>query len=388
MCITDLDPGGAEKALARIALGLHALRRPPESAPPPAAPRKPGRGQAELKLPPARPWDVTVYCLGPRGELAGLLEQGGIRVECFGAKSIFDRGATNWLAGHLRRQQPAALLSFLFHANLISRWAARRAKTPLVISGHRVAEKQKRWHLWLDRWTRSLAQHHVCVSRGVADHIRDRVGIPESRITVIPNGVEVPQPLPEPADLEREFGIPRSQRVILAAGRLHPQKGFLTLLEAFSQLSRQQEDLRLLIAGEGEQRTELEAAIVRLKLKEQVVLPGRRNDLLAIMRAADVLALSSAWEGMPNVVLEAMSVGLPVVASSVEGISELIEPGRTGLVVTPADATALAQGLAELLDDSRLARDLSAAAQAIIEKRFTWSSVIGEYDALLRRLIG
>lgn len=357
-CVTDLNPGGAEKALFQLVTGLNRSR-----------------------------WSPRVYCLGPEAELAGALREKNLPVECYGARGWKSMGVISWLTGRLREQHPCLLQCFLFHANLVGRIAGRRAGVPVIVSGHRVAEREKHWHLWLDRWTRVLVDHHVCVSRGVAEHVATLLRVPPSRISVIPNGVDPLLGNAAPANLVQEFGIPIGSPVVLAVGRLHPQKGFLTLLEAFERATRKFPAAHLLIAGEGPQRKQLQDRIAQLGLAGRVHLSGYRRDVPALMRAADVLVVTSLWEGMPNVVLEAMAVGLPVVSSAVEGIEELIEHEKQGLVVTSQDAEGFAQAMERLLMDSPLRRRLAEAAQHVVHNKFAWEEVILKYEQLYRNLL-
>ncbi|WP_437229507.1 glycosyltransferase [Planctomicrobium sp. SH661] len=355
-CITDLDAGGAEKALFQLVTGLD-----------------------------RKEWTPTVYCLGPEAELAPLLRERGIRVHCYGARGWRGWGVFGWLTKHLRELQPELLQCFLFHGNLVGRIAGKRAGVPIVLAGHRVAEREKRWHLWLDRWTRGLVDHHVCVSRGVANHVLKHLRVRPEQISVIPNGVA---PVPKdasPPDLRAEFGFDRNDRVILAVGRLHPQKGFLFLLKAFSLLHRNVPASRLLIVGDGPQRAELVAAAQREQLPVQFA--GYRRDVPAIMRQSDVLAMPSQWEGMPNVVLEAMQAGLPVVTTDVEGISDLVGNEQQGLVVTRGDARGFAAALQRILTEAGLASRLAESAQNLVETEFTWQKSTEKYDLLFRRLI-
>jgi glycosyltransferase involved in cell wall biosynthesis len=356
-CITDLDPGGAEKALFQIV----------------------------SRLIPAD-WECIVYCLGPEAELVQPLRAQGIQVECYGARSWRDWGVIFWLASRLREFRPSLLQCFLFHGNLVGRIAARLANVPIVLAGHRVAEGEKTWHLLLERLTRSLVDHHVCVSQGVAATISRKLKVPNSRISVIPNGV-VTEIGSVPVNLLRDLGIPSGAPVVLGVGRLHRQKGFTKLISAFSQVAERFAAAHLLILGEGPLRKELEAQARDAGLESRVHLPGYRAHVPAVMRECSVLVLTSLWEGMPNVVLEAMSVGLPVIAAEVPGIAELIPDETHGIVVSDGAITGFAAALERILGDSRLAEQLSKNSQAYVNREFTWYSSVGEYGDLYRRLI-
>jgi len=360
-CITDLDSGGAEKALLQLVSGLNSSR-----------------------------WECRVYCLGPEGSLAEPLRTRGIFVECYGARHWRDLGVFLWLSRRLREFSPDLLQCFLFHANLVGRVAGRWARVPVVLSGHRVAEQQKKWHLWLDRWTAGLVDHHVCVSRGVQTHVCRHLGIALEKTSVIPNGVSIPnenQASDKMRELLKTCQFTEDAQIVLAVGRLHPQKGFLNLLQAFRRVAEQLPTSRLLIVGEGPQRMELEQSVHSLGLNDSICLPGWCDDVMSLMRHARVLAVTSAWEGMPNVVLEAMSVGLPVVAMQVEGLEELIQNEERGIIVTQGDIGAFTDSLVRVLRRPDWALQLGKSSQEFVSKNFTWGKMVEDYERIYLQLI-
>jgi glycosyltransferase involved in cell wall biosynthesis len=357
-CITDLDPGGAEWALVQLAAGLD---------------------RAE--------WDPRVYCLGPPGALVDRLAEAGIGVECLGARSARNVGVIIRLARRLRAFRPALLQTFLFHANLAGRIAGRLARVPVVVCGIRVAERERRWHLLLDRWTQRLVTHNVCVSRAVADFSIARGRLHPDKLSVIPNGVDCERFAQAiPADLA-EFGIPRGTRTILSVGRLHPQKGHDLLISAVAPLLAERPNLHVLIVGEGPSRERLQSQIVELGCREQVHLAGWRSDIPEIMKACTIFTLPSRWEGMPNVVLEAMAASLPVVATDVEGVHELIRNGVNGIVVRGDSAADFRSGLQALLDDPAMQNRFRSEAQTHVAKAFATHNMLARYHALYRELL-
>jgi glycosyltransferase involved in cell wall biosynthesis len=212
---------------------------------------------------------------------------------------------------------------------MAGRLAGRLAGVPIIVSGIRVAEREKHWHVRLERLTRGLVTHHVCVSQAVAEFSRREARLRHETVTVIPNGVDVDRF----ANAERlsndELGVPPDTRWMIAVGRLHPQKGHLQLVDAVAPLLRAHPQWRLMIVGDGPLRTDLERRVAELECHEQVALLGFRNDVPRLLKTADVLVLPSLWEGLPNVVLEAQAASLPVIAHDVEGIRELIDSAST-----------------------------------------------------------
>ncbi len=358
LCITDLDAGGAERALVQIVTRLDRSR-----------------------------WDPAVYCLSRRGELADVLEGAGVETHCLNAGPS-DVLVIPRLARLLRKRPPAVLQTFLFHANLAGRLAAARARVPIVVSGIRVAEREKGWHLRLERWTKKLVTHHVCVSQAVADFAERELRLPPGQISVIANGVDAEfYAKAAPADLET-FGIPPGAPTLLFVGRLHRQKGVFDLLSAMLQLEAVEErNVHLLMVGDGPLRGEAEAFVAGSLIQSRVHWLGKRDDVASLMKSSTALVLPSLWEGMPNVVLEAMAAGLPVVATGVDGTRELVTHNVTGRLCEPGRSDSLAAALAALLDAPAAASEMAARAQLSVAKHFTWGSAAAEYDRLWRRLL-
>mgnify|MGYP002631264637 CR=1 FL=1 len=361
--ITELDHGGAERALVRIVTGL------------------------DRNL-----WDPRVISLSDRGPLTEPLEAAGIPVTAIGAGRVRSPEglwrATAGLTTCLKEQQPAVLQTFLFHANIAGRFAARRARVPAVVSGIRVAEKRGRWRLKVDRWTDHLVSRHVCVSQSVADFSIRESGLSESKVIVIPNGVDVQRfATAEPADLS-QFGIPKDAATILSVGRLDEQKNPLGLLHRFAAIAEQHSQAHLLFVGRGPDEASLGAEIVSRGLKSRVHLAGWQADVPGIMRACDLFVLASNWEGMPNVLLEAGAAGIPVIATRVEGVEEIITSGESGVLVGISQQEELATAIADCLADRDAATERALRLQQIVSEQFTWESVVNSYSKLYESLLG
>lgn len=358
-CITDLDPGGAERALVQLVTRLDRTR-----------------------------WEPAVYCLSGPGALVEVLHSAEIPVTCLGARGRTDLGVILRLKRELRRFRPEIVQTFLFHANIAGRLAGRLAGIPHCVSGIRVAERRSRWPLWLDRVTNRLVATNVCVSRAVADFSIKIAQLPRAKVVVIPNGVEIaPFVKAERLDLTA-LGLPASARVIIAVGRLDPQKGLVHLLEAFPTLVARHDDVHLLLVGDGPERARLTRIVAEQGLTHRVHFAGWRPDVPRLLKSAYCLALPSLWEGMPNVVLEAMAASLPVVATSVEGVDELVVPNQTGLIVPPESSVDLSAALELLLSDSDRARAMGQAGCKRVESQFSWDKAAASYAALYRQILG
>jgi len=355
-CITELDPGGAERQIVRLATNLD-----------------------------RRLFEPEMICLSGEGALIDSLRAAGVPVTCLHARGRRDFSVVLRLRRHFRRTRPDLLQTFLFHANIAGRVAAWGAGVRVVISGIRVAE-QRIWQLRVDRATDRLVDRHVCVSRAVAAHSSLAGGLPADKLVVIPNAVDAARFAgAKPADLSM-FGFLPSSKVVLFVGRLDPQKDPIRLLEAFRPIVSRHPDARLLFVGTGS----IEPELRRLSgdLGTSVAFAGRREDVPALMKASACLALPSRWEGMPNVVLEAIASGIPVVASDAEGVSELL-PKALGTIVHNYGVHELSSALEATLYGAPTPPEVVRRSQVDVISRHTTDSVVSAYKQLyLQCLVG
>lgn len=356
--ITDLDVGGAERMFVELATRLDRSR-----------------------------WSPTVFCVQPIGPLADRLQRENVPIVSLNVRSSLEAArAIGELSRKLREDRPRIVQTFLFHANLIGRWAARQATVlkpnsatnatmrvwrhkdssapmrgrdraddkdgPLILSGQRVAEQRWRGHVLLDRLTRSWVDGHACVSQDVASFVRTHLRESDDRLAVIPNGVDLDAiDAHPPIDLE-PWRLPQRSTVLLCLGRLDRQKGIDLLVDACRRvdaLTSNGERLCVVFAGDGAMRSELEQSVKNWKGPSRLHVVGRTSDPIGWLKAVDGLVLASRWEGMPNVVLEAMAAGKPVISTRAEGVSELVMPGQTGWLVPKNDPESLARAIVEFI---------------------------------------
>ncbi len=349
-CITELDPGGAERALFEIVTRL------------------------DPQL-----WTAKVFCLGPETELAQLLREQGIETVCFGARHVYQFGVVWYLARQLKAFRPAVLQTFLFHANIMGRLAGWWAGVPVILSGLRVAERAKRWHLWCDRWTSRMVQYHVCVSEGVRTFAIEQGRLRPETLRVIPNGVDAERfANATPMELS-QFGIPANTWTLVTVGRLTPQKGHEDLIRAVVPLLKEERRMHLLIVGEGPERNSLEGLADSCGVREQIHFPGFQANIPGILRSCQAFVLASRWEGMPNALLEAQAAGLPCIATDVEGVREVLED-ESGKLVTPGDQIALREAVQEARH--QMLGPASPETQSAVLKRHTWNNVAEKYSDL------
>lgn len=312
----------------------------------------------------ARGWAVEVISVLPSGVVAAELRSRGVPVvnlEMTSSRRLLP--ALRKLRRHLREHRPDVLQTALYHANVLGRVASRGLGIA-VVSGYQSVDDDMPWaRRVIDRSTAPRAQRHIAVSQAVADRIAERARIPRDRIDVIPIGKAVTDPV-DATGARKRLGIPAEAKVVGFVGRLHPVKDLPTLLQAVRLVPS---DPWLVAVGDGPDRPLLEGL-------SRVVAVGEQADVTPYLSAVDVFVLPSRWEGMPGALVEAMALGLPVVATRVGGVPEVITDGVDGLLVEPGDVTSMAAAIEVALNRP----DLGRAARDTVQRRF---SVDGFVDA-------
>jgi glycosyltransferase involved in cell wall biosynthesis len=263
--------------------------------------------------------------------------------------------STPALVRYLRQERPIALLSILY-ANIVALWARRLAGIPLriILGEHNTLSSvargendlRLRFYPVIAKWFYPWADGIVAVSGGVADDLAQTIKIPRERIQVIYNPI-VTQDLfdKSKALLEHPWFKSGEPPVLLAVGRLTEQKAFDVLIRAFAQ-ARKNHRVRLVILGEGEERLRLDALIREYGLEQDISMPGFVPNPYAYMAHAAAFVLSSRWEGLPTVVVEAMALGIPIISTNCpSGPREILQDGKYGTLVPVEDPSALADAI-------------------------------------------
>ena len=334
-------------------------------------------------------YDVFVAAHGTEGPVVDACARLGVPYEHLAQMRrdldpIRDALAAAEIARLLRRRRPALIQINSSKAGVIARAGARAlpgVRTVFTAHGWAFSGRSGRagaFYTAAERLAGTISDAIVCVSRHDLMLAEQRgVGTPRTR-HMISNGIAPLEPVAPP----REGPL----RVISVA-RLQEPKDFGSLIVAAADLRRQGVDLRVEIVGEGPDRPLVEAVIAEHGVGRTVRLVGHRDDVPALLRAADVFVLSTRWEGLPYSILEAMATGLPVVASAVGGVPELVDHGATGLLVRPQDPSALASALATLAARPDRGRALGATGRALVARRYSVEGMQGRYLALFDGLL-
>jgi glycosyltransferase involved in cell wall biosynthesis len=357
--IPTLDRSGAEKQLALLAMGL-----------------------------PRDEFEVHVCTLSRLGPLADELRRAGISVTCVGKQWKIDPPAWWRLRKHIAALRPDLVQTWLFAANAYGRSAARSAGVRHLVASERCVDEWKSWHeLAIDRRLAKYTDAIVVNSRGV-QAFYEQQGIAPEKLRLIYNGMPpAPAPTTSREELLAELELPSGARLVGAVGRLWPQKRLKDLIWATDLLHVIRNDVHLLVIGDGPQRDLLERYARQCHVADHVHFLGTRNDVPRLMPHFDLLWLASGFEGLPNVVMEAMAAGVPVVASNIPGTRELVVPGETGFLVPLGDRAAYARFAHKILEDPALQARLGAAGRKRIEIEFAVDAMVAAHAALYRELL-
>jgi len=267
--------------------------------------------------------------------------------------------------------------------------AARMARIPVVRTEHNIhtLDRHSNFYLQVEPWlTRGVARV-ICCAEAVRETHVPRLSRWADRFVTIPNGSSPLRTTRSRAETRAALGLGDEDVAILSIGSLTARKSHDLLLEAFARVLERRPNLRLLIAGEGEYRPEVERVRTRLGLETRATLLGLRDDVPDLLTASDVLAQASRREGLSIAALEAMSAGLPIVATAVGGTREAVVDGETGRLVPIGDVEALAAGLDEVCGDPARRAAWGAAARRRWEQEFSAARMVERTEALYRSVL-
>jgi glycosyltransferase involved in cell wall biosynthesis len=328
------------------------------------------------RLDPAR-WLIHVACFEARGGWFSLLEHAAASVAVFPVVSFRRVDAMRHLwafASWCRERRIAVVHTTELYSNIFGLPGAALAGVPVRIGNRREINPDKSpAQIALQRAAYGCAHKVVANSRAAADRLR-RECVPSDKIAVVANGLDFRTFRPRAA-------ASRPRRVIVVAN-LRPEKGHDVLIDAAAETLQRVPDAEFEVVGGGPELGTLVARAEARQVRRAFTFLGHRDDVAERLAAADIFVLPSRSEAFPNAVLEAMAAGLPIVASAVGGIGELIDEDRTGLLVAPGDPHTLASRLVRLMNDPALAARLGAAARSDAEAHFSFDRMVASFDSI------
>ena len=360
---TALTYGGAEQQVAYLATGM---RR--------------------------RGWEVSVVSMTTPDAHLDLLRGAGVDVVSLDMRpGIPDPRAVAALRRLYRTHRPTVVHGHMVHANLLARVARVGAGVPALISTAHNIKEGPRWREVAYRLTDPLSDLTTNVSRAAVERYIDVGVAPARKMRYVPNGIDLSRFASASGDRERlrrdlELG---DRSVLLSVGRFEPEKDHAGLLRAFQALHQTTPEAVLLVVGRGDLETEVKRQAEALRLGGAVRFLGTRDDVPALMNAADVFVMSSWWEGLPLVLLEASAVGLPIVATDVGGNAEIVAHEVSGLILPPRDSAALTTALTRVLrmrPDER--RRMGEAGRSRIEAEYDIERTLDVWESIYAELVG
>jgi len=329
--------------------------------------------------------------------LAARFQEFGIPTRCLEVPGEVNPQALPRAIRLIRAMKPHIVHTHLLRADLWGAMAARWVRVPVILSsayaiGEYRRARRRRLDPLLDWVCRRLPTHVLAVSGAVKEDCVKRLGWAPEDVTVVYTGIDVPTVSNHERSHDRkrirtELGLDEKDWLVVTVARLSYEKGLAWLIEAAKLLQDRHDRVRFLLVGDGPERAGLEEQVRQFALSDHVRFAGFRSDVDAVLSAADLFVLPSLMEGMPNALLEAWAASLPVVASEVGGLAEVVDSERTGLLVPPKNAPALADAIDRVLRDRGLARRLGEAGCQQVRDRFSVATVARNYENLYLRLI-
>lgn len=315
--------------------------------------------------------EMIVY--HPHREYADLIERENVRVVEIKKKGFLRSGRILGLARHFRRGGFDVVHAFGGTAGFYAAIAAKLARVQAVFGGYRVEYKERGMVRLSHRLCDRLVDGWIVNSRAIADSMIESLGVKREKLHIVYNGIRPQQfrSTLSKSEAKRKFDIPEDRLVVSKVARLHPQKNHRMFLDTAAHVLENRPATHFMVVGEGALKQDLIAYAQSLGVSSAVTFTGNRPDIEDVLAATDISVLTSDFEGFPNALIEAMSIGICVVSTDYPGIDELVTDGREGFVVPRNNAGAMASKICQLLDDAELRQRTGATGLKMVEGRLS-----------------
>lgn len=360
LLIATLDVGGAETQLVELAKRLDRER-----------------------------FNILVCCLTRGGPLEKHLKDGGINCYILGKRFKLDFRVIPQLVHLLRREKIDILHTWMFTSNSFGRLAGILVRVPVIIASERGVDLWKnKLHLFIDWLFSHFTSKIICVSEGVKRFYQEKGRISADKLTVIYNGIDIKKIEEGRGErIREEFELGPEDRIVSTVARLAPGKGIEYLLQALPLVIRHFPRVKCFIVGQGPEEGKLKELSRQLEISPHTVFTGLRNDIQDIISISEVFVLPSLFEGFSNVLLEAMALGKPVVATRIPGNDELVIDGKTGILIPPQNPQSLANAILSLLKEPQKGREMGEGGRERIKRHFRLQSTVKKTEELYISLL-
>jgi glycosyltransferase involved in cell wall biosynthesis len=321
----------------------------------------------------------VIVTLKTEGSLADQMKSKGIPLYSVYQKHLLDIPSYIRLFEIIRNQRPQLIITYLLHADIIGRLFLQSFGSAKVIPFLRTTYNHPRYLLAriFERVTKSLVKHYLANSQAVKYFYTHTLGVKPEKITVIPNGIDADyfNSIPRDENLRESFGIKPKDTAIICVANLHPNKGHQYLLEAFETVFQEQQNIHLLIVGDGEEKENLLNQTSNYSSKNNIHFLGRRNDVPQLLKISDIFVLPTLFEGMSNAIMEAMASSLPIITTDIPENRALIEHKASGMLTPPENTQSLSTVIQDLLNNTTLRENFGKEAKKTIEERFSLEKI-------------
>jgi glycosyltransferase involved in cell wall biosynthesis len=330
-------------------------------------------------------YTVDVWCIARGGEIAEKLVRAGVRVRILGIPSYYNLFNIIRIARFIRMHKPDILHGHTYFSNTICRISGRLACVPVIIAHvHNTYCNYSYRNLLVERILSFFTNKIICCSNAVRNFVLKCEKISSQKAVVIHNGIDQKKFHKEfeISNLREHLKISSNTMVIITVASLTEKKGHRFFLEALKKIKLGYADIKWLIVGDGPIRKKLEELTQEFNLKDTVIFTGLRNDVSELLNNSDIFVLPSLKEGLPLAVIEAMSTGLPVVATSVGGVTEIIEDEKTGLLIPPGNPDAISSAVMILLKDIKKREYIGRHGRKSVIENFASDKMVAKVEQL------
>lgn len=333
-------------------------------------------------LPQVTDFDHLVVVLKRQGELADQFIKKKIPVV---------QSSPLHIISELKNINPSLVITYLFHADVVGRLIVQPLTRHQVVPFLRTTYNHPQYwlHRTFETLTTFLVKNYLANSESVKKQYSEQFGADHHKIMVVPNGIDVDyyDSLAKNRNLPRSLGIGSGGLILTCVANLHAYKGHTYLLEAFEQVFQNQQNITLLLVGDGPEKNHLLNQINRYTSKSNILFLGRRNDIPQILKITDIFVMPTFLEGMSNAILEAMASGLPIITTNIDENKRWLEESASALLVDPGSSSQIARAIKTLLDDPALAKRLAAQAKTVVRERYSIASTSQTFTKTIYRLL-